>query len=197
MKLNSQSILLQVLANISTNTKDYSIRLNDYHLKIKLISDDYLLNISQTGNNKDIHINNTISQAGKYDSDGAVFFVVATILFYALSIMVMIGANLSRTLADDDVKKFLKSYSALDIKKYEKIKVKTALNHKGIQYNGLLVNNTPQNTPDLGYICEESEEDDFEEEIQTYKQKLEYECKRQWKIKGFNLPAQEESFDYD
>ena len=52
----------------------------------------------------------------EYDSRGAMMFAVATIFIYAMSIVIMIGANLGRSITDDEVKSFLKSYTNLNIR---------------------------------------------------------------------------------
>jgi hypothetical protein len=133
------------------------------------LTDDNDFIVISKQNINDCDVLTTSNQDKEYDSDGAMWFVVATILIYALSIMIMIGANLTRSLADDDVKNFLKGYSTLNIKQCEKIKVKEVLNNKG-----MLENMTPPSTPEV-YPT-----DDTGEIVQKIKTKM------------FTLPIREE-----
>ena len=59
-----------------------------------------------------------------YDSKGAMYFAVAVILIYGVSIALLIGTTLRRSNADYEVKGFLRSYARLDTEKKSKEKMK-------------------------------------------------------------------------
>lgn len=156
-KLNKY-LILKILANLTEEVDNHHNEADDFHCKCHDTDDGKDIG----GKNKD-----------NYDSEGAVWFVVATILIYALSIMIMIGANLTRKIQDDEVKNFLKGYTTLNIKKYQKSKVHHALNLKGIEVA------TPPSTPET-----------LDDEAEGRKT-------RRIKTRMFNFPIREESVDYE
>jgi hypothetical protein len=68
------------------------------------------------------HNNNTMAES--YDGVGAMYFAVAVILIYGVSIALLVGTTLRRSNTDYEVKGFLRSYARLDGERRTKEKLK-------------------------------------------------------------------------
>lgn len=120
---------------VTTRLPDMVLRLNIHNTTATFIAYKYQPGMHISGNSNkgqsqgSLEYNSTAIADEDYDAKGAMYFAVAVILLYGVSIALMIGSTLRKQEFEYEVKGFLRSYARIDQqkRKREKQRVRNTL----------------------------------------------------------------------